>query len=154
MSLSRISPLILVSAAFGAALAAPAMAQDLIRHSPEATLELSGPPRASGSNGFRLVSHDDAVVAVRSWYPANTELAPHPHPAGKVAVITVLAGQIELGLGDEFDAAKLKAVPVGTTVVLRADDPQHFGRTGPEGAQLLILAAPESSVAPGLLAGR
>ena len=66
--------------------------------------------------------------------------------------MAVLSGSIELGLGDEYDAGKLKAVPVGSTVVLRADDPRHFGRTGPGGVQLLLVAAPAEAVAPALLA--
>jgi hypothetical protein len=149
---SRILPRTLGATILAAALTVPALGEDLLWHSPDATLELAGEPRPTGSRGLRLINHDDAVIAVRSWYPANTDLAPHPHPAGKVAVITVLTGEIALGLGDTFDEAALKPVPVGTTVVLRAGDPQHFGRTGPEGAQLLILAAPEGSVTSSLLA--
>ncbi|RIK83454.1 MAG: hypothetical protein DCC69_14160 [Hyphomicrobiales bacterium] len=138
--------------ALGASLAPPAVAQELLWHAPEAVLELAGEPRPDGSQGLRLLNHDDAVVAVRVWYPPDTQIAPHPHPAGKVALVTVLSGEIELGLGDEYDAGKLKAVPVGSTVVLRADDPRHFGRTGPGGVQLLLVAAPAEAVAPALLA--
>ena len=138
--------------ALAVSLAAPAAAQELLWHSPEATLDLAGDPRPSGSHGLRLLNHDDAVVAVRVWYPPDTEIAPHPHPAGKVALVTVLSGEIELGLGDAYDAGGLKAVPVGSTVVLRADDPQHFGRTGPSGVELLLVAAPAGAIAPALLA--
>ena len=152
MSSSHLAAGVALAVALGASATFPAAAQELLWHTPEKTLELSGEPRASGSNGLRLLNHDDAVVAVRVWYPPDTEIAPHPHPAGKVALVTVLSGEIELGLGDEYDAAGLKAVPVGSTVVLRADDPQHFGRTGPSGVQLLLVAAPEGAIAPALLA--
>lgn len=152
MSSSGILPRLLAAAALGAALSLPAAAQELLWHSPEAALELSGAPRESGSNGLRLLNHGDEVVAVRVWYPPDTEIAPHPHPAGKVALVTVLAGEIELGLGDAYDAGRLTPVPVGATVVLRADDPQHFGRTGPSGVQLLLVAAPAGAIAPALLA--
>ena len=151
MSFSHRAAGAVIAVALGVSLALPAAAQELLWHSPEKALELAGAPRASGSNGLRLLNHDDAVVAVRVWYPPDTEIAPHPHPAGKVALVTVLAGEIELGLGDEYDAGKLTAVPVGATVVLRADDPQHFGRTGPGGVQLLLVAAPAGSIAPDLL---
>ena len=138
--------------ALGAALSAPAAAQDLLMHTPEAVLDLSGEPRPTGSRGLRLLNHADEVVAVHVWYPPDTEIAPHPHPAGKVALVAVLSGSIELGLGDEYDAGKLQAVPPGGVVVLRADDPQHFGRTGPEGVQLLLVAGPAEAVTPALLA--
>ncbi len=136
-----------------AALAGPAPAQDLLWHDPAQLLALAGAPRDSGSQGLRLLSHGEDVVAVRVWYPPNTDIAPHPHPAGKVALVTVVAGAIELGLGDSFDADKLKPVPAGSTIVLRADDPQHFGRTGPDGVQLLLIAAPTGSIAAELTAG-
>lgn len=139
--------------ALGVSLTMPAAAQELLWHTPEKVLELAGEPGASGSRALRLLNHDDAVVAVRVWYPADTELAPHAHPAGKVALVTVLSGEVELGLGDEYDAGRLKPVPVGSTVVLRADDPRHFGRTGPGGVELLLVAAPAAAIAPALLAG-
>ncbi len=136
----------------GAVLSFPAVAQELLVHSSETVLELSGEPRPTGSRGLRLFNHEDAVVAVHVWYPPDTEIAPHPHPAGKVALVTVLSGSIELGLGDEYDAGKLQTIPAGGVVVLRADDPQHFGRTGPEGVQLLLVAGPTEAVTPSLLA--
>lgn len=152
MSSSGISSRLLVAAVLGAALSLPAAAQDLLWHAPEKALELSGAPGGSGSNALRLLNHGDEVVAVRVWYPPNTEIAPHPHPAGKAALVTVLAGEIELGLGDAYDAGRLTPVPVGATVVLRAGDPQHFGRTGPGGVELLLVAAPTEAIAPALLA--
>lgn len=129
----------------------PAAAQDLQVLQPQAVAELASAPGATGSRGLRLLSHEDAVVAVRVWYPPNTEIAPHPHPAGKVALVTVLSGEIELGLGDQYDAGKLRPVPVGGLVVLRADDPQHFGRTGPDGAELLLVAGPAGAVSTSVL---
>ena len=140
-----------LAAALGVALPLPAAAQELLMHSSEAVLALSGEPRPTGSKGLRLLNHGGEVVAVHVWYPPDTEIAPHPHPAGKVALVTVLSGSIELGLGDEYDAGKLQAVPAGGVVVLRADDPQHFGRTGPEGVQLLLVAGPAEAVTPSLV---
>jgi len=145
------------SVAFGAAIMVagsfvlPAAAQDLQVLQPQALEELAGAPGATGSRGLRLLSHEDAVVAVRVWYPPNTEIAPNPNPAGKVALVTVLSGEIELGLGDEYDASKLQPVPVGSLVVLREGDPQHFGRTGPGGVELLLVAGPAGAVSTSVL---
>ena len=143
MSLSANGARAAFAVVLGASLTMPATAQELLWHTPEKVLELTGEPSASGSRALRLLDHDDAVVAVRVWYPADTELAPHAHPAGKVALVP---GEVELGLDDEYDAGRLKPVPVGGTA--RADDPRHFGRTGLGGVELLPMAAPAAAIAP------
>ncbi|MBN8969221.1 MAG: hypothetical protein J0G95_12270 [Rhizobiales bacterium] len=88
------------------------------------------------------------VVAARVSLPANSDIAPHPHPAGKVAIVTVLSGDFKIGLGDKFDAAALKAVAPGGVIVLRDADPKHFARTGNGPVELMLLAAPKASIAP------
>jgi quercetin dioxygenase-like cupin family protein len=88
------------------------------------------------------------VVSARVSLPANTEIAPHPHPAGKVAIVTVLSGDFKIGLGDKFDSAALKTVAPGGVIVLRDNDPKHFARTGDGPVELLLVAAPKTSVAP------
>jgi quercetin dioxygenase-like cupin family protein len=88
------------------------------------------------------------VVSARVSLPANTEIAPHPHPAGKVAIVTVLSGDFKVGLGDRFDEAALKTVAPGGVIVFRDNDPKHFARTGNGPVELLLVAAPKASVAP------
>lgn len=139
------------AAALAAALAAPAAAEDLRWLSPDAFAALPG-GAGEGEMAHRpLMRHDDAVIAVRVSIPANTEVPPHPHPAGKVALVTVISGEIELGLGDDFDTGKLETVPAGSLVVFGVDDPQHFARTGPSGAELLLVAGPPEAIAPEIL---
>jgi len=87
------------------------------------------------------------VVAARVSLPANTEIAPHPHPAGKVAIVTVVSGDFKVGLGDKFDEAGLKTVAPGGVIVFRDNDPKHFARTGNGPVELLLVAAPKGSVA-------
>ena len=137
--------------ALGVTIAAPAAAQDLLWHAPEAVLELPGATDGDGITRRPLLRHEDAVIAARASVPPNSEVQPHAHPAGKVALVTVLSGEIELALGDEYDAARLQTVPPGSLVVFRADDPQHFARTGPNGAELLIVAAPAEAIVPEVL---
>jgi len=146
-------PIAVMSAALAGGLALPAAAQELHWLSPEAVLELPGSTGDDQVTRRPLLRHDDAVIAARASVPPNADIPPHPHPAGKVALVTVLSGEIELGLGDAFEAGKLRRIPVGGVIVLRADGPQHFARTGPDGAELLIVAAPAEAITAEILAG-
>ena len=88
------------------------------------------------------------VVSARVSLPANSDIAPHAHPAGKAAIVVVLSGDFKIGLGDKFDEAGLKTVAPGGVIVLRDSDPKHFARTGNGPVELMLVAAPKASVAP------
>jgi len=60
---------------------------------------LAGDPGASGP------------FAVRARMPAGYKVAPHFHPTDEN--ITVLSGVFALGMGDKFEEATMKALPVG-----------------------------------------
>ncbi len=94
------------------------------------------------------------VVAARVSLPANTDIPPHPHPSGKVAIVTVVSGDFKVGLGDKFDEAALKTVAPGGVIVFRETDPKHFARTGNAPVELLLLAAPKASVNPAWQGGK
>jgi len=49
---------------------------------------------------------------VRLKFPAGYKLAPHTHPDSRE--VTVLSGTWNMGYGDKFDPAKLKALPAGS----------------------------------------
>jgi hypothetical protein len=49
---------------------------------------------------------------VRLKFPAGYKLAPHTHPDSRE--VTVLSGTWNIGYGDKFDPAKLKALPAGS----------------------------------------
>lgn len=91
------------------------------------------------------------VVAMRASLPANADIPPHGHPKGKAAMLFVIAGELQVGLGTRFDAARLHRVPPGGIAVFRADDPLHFARTDPDGAEFLVIAAPPEAIAPAML---
>jgi quercetin dioxygenase-like cupin family protein len=61
--------------------------------------------------------------------PDGVKLMPHRHPEDRV--YTVISGVFYIGLGDEFDADKLKAYPPGSVVVLPGDTPHfHWAKSG------------------------
>jgi quercetin dioxygenase-like cupin family protein len=61
--------------------------------------------------------------------PAGFKTEPHTHAADEH--VTVLQGTWYLGLGESFDAARLKAVPAGSFVTIPAGTP-HFISTETE----------------------
>jgi quercetin dioxygenase-like cupin family protein len=60
---------------------------------------------------------------------AGFKTEPHTHPSDEH--VTVLQGTWHLGLGESFDAARLKAVPAGSFVTIPAGTP-HFISTETE----------------------
>jgi quercetin dioxygenase-like cupin family protein len=65
---------------------------------------------------------------MRLKFPAGYKVSPHSHPA--IEHVTVLSGTISFGMGDKFDAGKLKpmragsfiAMPIGTTHFVEAKE--------------------------------
>jgi quercetin dioxygenase-like cupin family protein len=60
---------------------------------------------------------------IRVKVPRGEKLMPPKHPEDRV--YTVISGILYIGLGDQFDASKLKAYPTGAVVVLPGNTP-HF----------------------------
>lgn len=134
--------------------AAPVAAQDLITLDAAAIGALPGKTSPEKLTFRPLLQSGGEVASVLVSIPANTDVAPHPHPAGKVAIVTVLSGDFKIGLGDKFDEAKLKTVPAGGMIVLRDNDPLHYARTGASPVELLLVAAPRGMVTPALLGAK
>ena len=66
---------------------------------------------------------------VRVKLPAGTRMAPHRHTEDRI--YTVISGVFYIGLGDEFDEAKLQAFPPGTMVVLPGGQSHfHWAKSG------------------------
>jgi hypothetical protein len=66
---------------------------------------------------------------VRVKVPHGVKLMPHRHQEDRV--YTVISGVFYIGLGDQFDAAKLQAYPPGAVVVLPGDTPHfHWAKSG------------------------
>jgi quercetin dioxygenase-like cupin family protein len=60
---------------------------------------------------------------VRVKVPAGVKLMPHRHPEDRI--YTVMSGIFYIGLGEQFDAAQLRAYPPGSVIVLPGDT-YHF----------------------------
>jgi quercetin dioxygenase-like cupin family protein len=79
------------------------------------------PPVLEKGASFALLSGDPGKpgpFAVRLKLPAGFKIAPHWHPTDEH--VTVIAGTFALGMGEKFDAAAAKSLPVGGYAVLPA----------------------------------
>jgi len=66
---------------------------------------------------------------IRVKVPSDVKLMPHRHQEDRV--YTIISGVFYIGLGDQFDADKLKAYPPGSVVVLPSDTPHfHWAKSG------------------------
>jgi quercetin dioxygenase-like cupin family protein len=66
---------------------------------------------------------------IRVKVPAGVKLMPHRHPEDRV--YTVISGVFYIGLGEQFDEAKLAAYPPGAVIVLPGGTPHfHWAKSG------------------------
>ena len=69
------------------------------------------------------------LYVIRVKVPSGVKLMPHRHPEERV--YTVISGVFCIGLGDEFDAAKMQEFPPGSVVVLPGNTFHfHWARLG------------------------
>ncbi len=67
--------------------------------------------------------------AVRVKLPSGVRLMPHRHHEDRV--YTVISGVFYIGVGEQFDAARLRAFPPGAVVFLPGGTPHfHWARSG------------------------
>lgn len=66
---------------------------------------------------------DGGSHTYRVRLPAGFKIEPHTHPSDEH--VTVLQGTWGLGLGESFDASRVKAIPAGSFVIIPAGTP-HF----------------------------
>ena len=67
----------------------------------------------------------EGPFTIRASFPNGYRIAPHFHPA--VERVTVLQGTFRLGMGDRFDAAALKSLPVSSFVTMQPGT-HHFAQ--------------------------
>jgi quercetin dioxygenase-like cupin family protein len=66
---------------------------------------------------------------VRVKMPAGERLMPHSHPEDRI--YTVMSGVFYIGLGEQFDPARLNAYPPGSVIVLPGNAPHfHWAKSG------------------------
>lgn len=88
----------------------------------------------------RVLARGNGTFVIQASLPADREVPPHGLPAKKAAIITLLRGELAIGLGEAYDASALRPLEQGGMAIFRPDDPKHFARTGPEGADILLVA--------------
>jgi quercetin dioxygenase-like cupin family protein len=71
----------------------------------------------------------EGSYTIRVKVPGGVKLMPHRHPEDRV--YTVISGVFYIGLGDEFDAEKLQAYPLGAVIVLPGNTSHfHWAKSG------------------------
>ena len=73
------------------------------------------PPVFEKGMSFSVVSGDPSkpgIYVVRAKMPAGYKIAPHWHPGDES--VTVVSGQLMVGMGETFDAAKMHALGAGS----------------------------------------
>jgi len=71
----------------------------------------------------------EGPYTIRVKLPGGVKLMPHSHPEDRI--YTVISGVFHIGLGDEFDADKLRAYPPGAVIVLPGNTSHfHWAKSG------------------------
>jgi len=72
---------------------------------------------------------EEGPYTIRVKVPGGVKLMPHRHPEDRV--YTVISGVFYIGLGDQFDAAKLEAYSPGSVIVLPGNTWHfHWAKSG------------------------
>jgi quercetin dioxygenase-like cupin family protein len=102
---------------------------------------------SSGVSGIQTVvlkgdPNQVGVYTIMLRVPAHTRIAAHSHRDDRVA--TVISGAWRFGYGDQFDEAKLKALPPGSFYT-EPPGQTHFAETGDEAVVVQITGFGPSS---------
>lgn len=88
-----------------------------------------GPPGLPKGSQIAVLEGDPAVAdrlfTVRLKFPAGYRIPPHFHPADEH--ITVIDGEMRIGMGERFDEGVFQAVGAGGFIALPAGHP-HYAR--------------------------
>jgi Domain of unknown function (DUF4437) len=93
---------------------------------PERLKWQDGPPSLAKGSQIAVLEGDpnkEGPFVFRLKLPDGFRVAPHTHP--KTERVTVIAGTLNIGMGEKFDAKATKAMPVGTFGTWEAEM-KHF----------------------------
>jgi quercetin dioxygenase-like cupin family protein len=108
---------VLMAAAGAGQAQSPATAQDHVAFTPAALKWGPGSPALPPGAQMVVLEGDpskDGPFVIRVKLPAGYKVPPHWHPTDEH--VTVLQGVFQFGMGDKFDAAALRAYPVGSYI--------------------------------------
>jgi quercetin dioxygenase-like cupin family protein len=71
----------------------------------------------------------EGVFVMRIKFPANYRVPAHTHPVDEI--VTVISGEFNIGMGEEFDEAATKAYTSGALIAMPPETP-HFVHTDQE----------------------
>ena len=88
------------------------------------------PPPGMPKGAKMAVIHGDpsapGIFAIRAMLPAGYKVPPHFHPADEN--VTIISGELNVGMGDTWDEAKGHALPVGAVAIMPVGA-KHFAWT-------------------------
>jgi len=127
----------------GAAIAADSPVTGIMITPDQLTWKAS--PRVVGLENADMVgnSSKDGAYVYRVKFPANYKMEAHSHPEDRN--YTIISGTWNVGWGEKFDAAKLKALPPGSFYTEPGNVP-HFLLAGDEPVVVQISGTGPSGV--------
>lgn len=88
------------------------------------------PPPGMPKGAKMAVIHGDpsapGIFAIRALLPAGYKVPPHFHPADEN--VTIISGELNVGMGDKWDETKGHALPVGAVAIMPIGA-KHFAWT-------------------------
>jgi quercetin dioxygenase-like cupin family protein len=122
--------LTVLAAGFAAYAEPPGILPDEIKWTDNPTIPPGGQTAVLAGNPGKA-----GPFAFRFKMPAGYKIMPHTHPEDRM--YTVISGVLYIGLGDHFDATKLKAYPQGSFYVMPANVSHfHWAMSGETIAQV------------------
>jgi hypothetical protein len=86
-------------------------------------------PARFASPSLSVTPSGPGPYVIRVKVPASVKLMPHRHPEDRID--NVISGVFYIGLGDQFDSAKVEANPSGAVIVLPGDTSHfHWAKSG------------------------
>jgi len=83
-------------------------------------------PQCASLEGDRTVAH--VPFTYRLKLPDGYRIPPHVHPAD--GHLTVIAGTLNIGWGDQFDVNATKPMPAGSFIVIPSGAPHFYWTRG------------------------
>ena len=115
-----------------------AIAQDQHKIIAASDIQWGPAPNSIPSGAQAVVLHGDPskeeLFVMRLKVPGGYKIAPHTH--SKPEIVTVIAGTLNLGMGETTDESKAQALPAGSFFVLQPNAAHYVSADGEVVVQL------------------